>query len=122
VEQRGRDLDALVELVYAESGAADVDARLVELGRELFTGEGKCAMCHEIDGTSAADIGPNLGGRGSLEMLAEFIGRPDHPRWFGDEAEMPSFYDKYDGEARRELAELLVHLGAKTVPKAPPPR
>ena len=104
------DLDALVELVYAESGAPDVDRALVERGRSLWDGAGKCATCHELDGKTTGGTGPNLGGRGTVEMLAAFIARPDHPLWYPDDNEMPAFYDELDRETRRELAEWLVAL------------
>jgi ubiquinol-cytochrome c reductase cytochrome b subunit len=105
----GADLDAVVELVYAESGAADADPALARRGAELFTGAGDCSTCHSIDGTSESGA-PNLGGRGSPEMLREFIARPDHPRWFGKSNEMPPYYDLLDREERAELAEYLIHL------------
>jgi ubiquinol-cytochrome c reductase cytochrome b subunit len=105
----GADLDAVVELVYAESGAADADPALARRGAELFTGAGDCSTCHSIDGTSEGGA-PNLGGRGSPEMLREFIARPDHPRWFGKSNEMPPYYDLLDREERAELAEYLIHL------------
>jgi len=113
VKQKGADLEALVELVYAQSGAADVDAALVERGKALFEGDGDCSTCHSIDGKAEGEQGPNLGGRGTVAMLTEFIARPDHPRWFGKANEMPTFYNKYDGEARRDLAEWIVSLRSK---------
>ena len=108
-KQEGGDLDALVELVYAETGAKDVDAKLVARGAELFAGDGKCDGCHSLDGKEEDGQGPNLGGRGSIAMLAEFIARSDHPRWFGKASEMPTFY-KYGEADRRELAEWIVWL------------
>jgi ubiquinol-cytochrome c reductase cytochrome b subunit len=113
VKQEGADLDALVELVHAESGAGDVNAALVERGKVLFEGDGECSNCHSIDGTSEGEPGPNLGGRGSVAMLTEFIARSDHPLWFGKASEMPSFYDKYNAAERREIAEWLIWLRDK---------
>jgi ubiquinol-cytochrome c reductase cytochrome b subunit len=110
VKQKGADLDALVELVYAQTGAKDVDAKLVEQGQALFDGDGDCSNCHSIDGKAEGEPGPNLGGRGSVEVLTEFIARPDHPRWFGKLNEMPTFYNKYNGMERREVAEWIISL------------
>jgi ubiquinol-cytochrome c reductase cytochrome b subunit len=106
VALEGRDFDAIVELVYAETGAAAADADLVVRGRELFDDGGDCSLCHEIDGTSESSA-PNLGGRGTEKMLAEFIGRPSHPKWFGKLNEMPDFYDKYNRAQRDKLAALI---------------
>ena len=119
VTLEGADLDAVVELVYAETGARDVDPALRERGLEVFAGAGKCATCHSLDGESDEETGPNLGRRGSPEMLAEFIGMPGHPRWFGEDSQMPPFYDAYDRATRREIAELLVRWRRS---KPAPPR
>jgi ubiquinol-cytochrome c reductase cytochrome b subunit len=110
VKQKGADLDALVELVYAQSGVKDVDAALVKRGMELFEGDGDCTNCHSIDGKTEGEPGPNLGKRGTAAMLTEFIARPDHPRWFGEANEMPTYYDKYSRAERRELAEWIISL------------
>jgi mono/diheme cytochrome c family protein len=109
VELEGEDFDAVVELVYAQTGAGDADTELAERGLEQFN-NGDCWHCHSIDGEAEGDTGPNLGGRGSAEMLAEFIAQPGHPRWFGDEAQMPSFGDTLSLEDRRLLAEWIVSL------------
>jgi ubiquinol-cytochrome c reductase cytochrome b subunit len=114
VKQEGADLDALVELVYAETGAKDVDAKLVERGKVLFDGDGDCSGCHSIDGKAEGETGPNLGGRGSAAMLTEFIARPDHPLWFGKANEMPTYYNKYNAMDRREVAEWIVWLRTRS--------
>ena len=110
VKLRGADLDAVVELVYAETGAADIDRARVARGRALFDGEGQCSTCHAIDGTSTGGTGPNMGGRGSVGVLTRFIARPDHPLWFPEDSTMPTFYDELDREVRQELARFLVKL------------
>ena len=110
VEATGAELDALVELVYAETGAPDADAALAARGRQLFE-DGTCSACHAIDGTTEDEIGPNLGRRGSVDMLTDFIGRPDHPLWFGEAgAEMPGFIETYNRAERQLLAEYLASL------------
>ncbi len=110
VELEGEEFDAIVELVYAETGADDVDEELAELGREVFTDSSDCWQCHSIDGETEGDLGPNLGGRGTAEMLADFIAEPGHDLWFGSDAEMPAFYDTLSADDRRHLAEWIVHL------------
>jgi mono/diheme cytochrome c family protein len=107
----GVDLDGVVELVYAQSGAPDVDRALVAKGRAVFKGAGKCSGCHSFDPDDQDEAGPNLGGRGNPATLAEFIGRPDHPRWFGKDSQMPPFFDKYDRATREEIGRYLFWLG-----------
>jgi ubiquinol-cytochrome c reductase cytochrome b subunit len=104
VEVKGEDLEAVIELVYAQTGAADVDPARAERGKAVFAAE--CSACHAIDETSEG-AAPNLGRRGSVEVMAAFIARPDHPRWFGKVNEMPAFFDELDREDRRALAEYL---------------
>ena len=104
VEVKGEELDAVIELVYAQTGAPDVDAARAERGKAVFAAE--CAACHAID-ESSEGAAPNLGRRGSVEVMAAFIARPDHPRWFGKANEMPAFFDELDREDRRALAEYL---------------
>lgn len=123
VTLEGAELDAIVELVYAQTGADDADAALVEKGKEIFDDSGDCSLCHELDGTSESS-GPNLGGRGSVEMLGEFIGRPSHPKWFGKLNEMPDFYDKYNRAERDKLAAMIKswQTGTWKPAKAPAPK
>jgi ubiquinol-cytochrome c reductase cytochrome b subunit len=107
VELRGVDLDAVVELVYEQTGAPDADKALASAGRRLFD-EGDCSNCHSIGGTGEEDIGPDLGGRGTVDMLADFLANPAHPRYFGEANEMPKFANKLGPDDRRQMAELLV--------------
>ncbi len=112
VDLEGDDFDAVVELVYAQTGAEDADDAMAERGLELFNNT-DCWHCHSIDGEAEGDMGPNLGDRGSVDMLTEFIGQPAHPLWFGDDAEMPPFEDSISRDDRRLLAEWIVSLQAK---------
>lgn len=109
VKETGADLDALVEWVYAQSGATDVDAALVARGQALFD-DGSCIDCHSDDWESEGEPGPNLGRRGTAEMFAAFLADPDHARWFGDKNEMPGFGDKLDAQQRAAMADYLVWL------------
>jgi ubiquinol-cytochrome c reductase cytochrome b subunit len=46
VEGTDAELKALVEAIYAETGAPDVNAKLAEEGRALFDGDAGCTDCH----------------------------------------------------------------------------
>jgi mono/diheme cytochrome c family protein len=111
-EVEGADLDALVELVYAESGALDVDAKLVARGAELFT-EQPCGDCHELTG-DASSSGPNLAGRGTVQNLTTLIGDTGQARFFGERHQMKRFADELGPEDRERLAEYVVWLRTAT--------
>ena len=112
VEETGADLDALVEMVYAETGAADADRALAARGQTLFD-EGSCADCHERTGEEGSS-GPNLGGRGSVAYLRAFIADAGHPRFFGPRNEMPAFGDELSSDDIARLAAWLVWLRTAT--------
>ena len=114
-EEKGADLDALIEFVYAQGGAADADAAKVKKGKELFDG-GKCSDCHFDDGESSEGEAPNLGGHGSRAWIAGLLADPAHPRYFGEKNEMPAFAAKLSAGDINLLAEYVAWLHA-----APPP-
>lgn len=117
VRLQGADMDAMVEWVYAQTGADDVNQALVERGKELFDGDGECSGCHETDSFGAGE-GPNLGRRGTVEQLAEFIANPGRPYFFGDYNAMPAFdRDELSEDQRYDLAEYLVWLRDQTPPE-----
>ena len=116
VELEGDDLDAIVELINAQTGAEDADEELVSRGQTLFD-DGDCWQCHSIDYDTEGDVGPNLGKRGSVDMLAAFIGNAGHARWFGDKNEMPRFDRKLSQADLRALAEYVASL--RTAEPAP---
>jgi ubiquinol-cytochrome c reductase cytochrome b subunit len=107
-EETGDRLDALVEAIYAESGASDVDQSMAARGRVLFD-EGSCIDCHERTGYEPSS-GPNLAGRGSARYLAAFIADPQAPRFFGTRAEMPRFGDALTVADIEALSAWLVWL------------
>lgn len=113
VTEKGEDFAALVELVYAESGESDVDAQLVAKGKALFD-DGSCSDCHSIDWETEDEVGPNLGRRGTAEMLEAFILEPGHPRWFGERNTMPKSAGKYSDRELSELVNYLIDLRHKT--------
>lgn len=120
VTLEGEELDAVVEFVYAQTGAADANQELATKGQTLFD-EGDCSDCHERDGTTSAS-GPNLGGRGSLDMLAAFIADAGQPHFFGELNDMPKFgRPKLSEDDRYALAEYLIWLRTAT-PEQPAPQ
>lgn len=121
VELEGDDLAAVIELVYAQTGARDIDPALAAKGRELASEH--CTDCHEIEGTESGDA-PNLANRGSLDNLASFIRDAGQPQFFGEKNEMPVFgRDKLSEDDRYALAEYIVWLrnAPSDSPAAAPP-
>lgn len=108
VKQRGAELDALVELVYAETGAADAKGELVKKGKSIF--DDACSDCHEIDRYTSGS-GPNLGGRGTVEYLEALIAHAADPRFFGKlNDDMPKFRGTISEGDRISLAKWILDL------------
>ncbi|HUH03382.1 MAG TPA: cytochrome b N-terminal domain-containing protein [Kofleriaceae bacterium] len=103
------EVDAIVELVYSLSGAADADAAMVARGVELFE-EGSCSNCHDLEPGEKLGSAPNLVGRGSAKVLQAFIADPDDPLWFGALNEMPAFGDKLTELEVSALVDYLLWL------------
>jgi len=112
VDQKGADLDAVVEMVYAETGAPDADPKKVARGREIF--EDVCSDCHEREPGKPSGSAPNLAGRGSPAYLAALIADPGAPTFFRAENEMPKFGDDLSEAERQQLAEYLTWLRTAT--------
>ncbi len=112
VEASEEDYAALVEFVYSQTDASDVNADLASKGLTLFD-DGDCSDCHASDWETEDEIGPNIGKRGSTVMLREFIVNPDHPRWFGEGNEMPDNKGKYSDAELDELVGYLQKLQAQ---------
>jgi ubiquinol-cytochrome c reductase cytochrome b subunit len=113
VQMEGAELDAVVEFVYAQNGAADANQELASKGQTLFD-DGDCSDCHERDGTTSGSA-PNLGGRGSLDVLAAFIADAGQPHFFGELDKMPKFSrPKLTEDDRYALAEYLIWLRSAT--------
>ncbi len=89
VEMNEHSLESVIEFIYRETGAHDVNDKLATMGERYFDDE-NCSNCHSRDWETEGEEGPNLGKRGSVEMLIEFIMNPSHPRWFGEKNEMPT--------------------------------
>jgi len=118
------DIDALAEMVYAETGAKDADPAKVARGQAVFDSddddgdgeddEGTCTACHERTGVEGSS-GPNLAGRGSPAYLAALIRNPAEERFFGVRDEMKAFgKDKVSDDDLAALVEYLTWLRTAT--------
>ncbi|HET6283544.1 MAG TPA: c-type cytochrome, partial [Polyangia bacterium] len=105
------ELAALTELVYAETGASDVNPALVAKGKELLS-EKDCDSCHDMDGTTE-NTGPNLKGRGTLKYVKDIISDSGHPLLYGKKDKMPTFNDKLTPHQIELMAKFVVGLKKK---------
>jgi mono/diheme cytochrome c family protein len=113
VDLGGADLDNLVELLYAQSGAQDVVASKRDAGKTIF--DNACSDCHSIDEGVAGGSGPGLGGLGSRDWYTSFIGNPKAAVHMGEAmSEMPRFSKDLSIVDRDALAEYLVWLRTAT--------
>ena len=105
-------LEALVELIYAQSGATDVDVEKRDRGKGLF--EEMCTDCHSLtEGVSGS--GPNLAGVGTRAYFTSFISNPKSGVHMGaDSSEMPRFDEELSIVERDAIAEYLVWLRTAT--------
>ena len=113
VTAEAAEIDAIVELMYAQSGAADVDRAKVERGKALF--ESQCDSCHSLAEGEAGASGPGLFGLHNRAFYTSFIGNPKLPIHMGaDKSEMPRFDAELSIVDRDALAEYLVWLRSAT--------
>jgi mono/diheme cytochrome c family protein len=111
------ELDDLVEALYAESGATDVDAAKRDRGKAVF--EKACTDCHSLDEGVAGGSGPGLGNMNSRDWFTSFIGNPKKAVHMGaDHSEMPRFDRDLSIIDRDALAEYLVWLRNATAKDA----
>ncbi len=109
----GDELTDLVEVVYAETGATDIDAKRRERGKVIFNSG--CSDCHSLDEGVAGSSGPGLAGLGSRDWFTSFIGNPKAAVHMGaDMSEMPRFDKDLSIVDRDALAEYLVWLRTAT--------
>ncbi|HXJ18783.1 MAG TPA: cytochrome b N-terminal domain-containing protein [Polyangia bacterium] len=104
------ELDALTEMVYAETGAPDANPERAAAGRALISGK-DCDGCHEVDG-EGENTGPNLKGRGTLDWVEAVIADAGQPRLYGEKNKMPKFADKLAATEIEDLAKFVI--GQKT--------
>ena len=105
------EIEALVEYVYAETGATDVDPSKAGRGRDLLS-PSDCDTCHDFDGTGEND-GPNLKCRGTQKWVAAVIADAGHPLLFGDRNKMPKFRGKLTPEEIDDVAKFVIAQKAK---------
>jgi len=111
VEGTPDDIDALVEYLYAETGAADADAGRAGRGRDLLS-QKDCDTCHDFDGEGEND-GPNLKGRGTPKWVAAVIADAGHPLLFTDRNKMPKFAGKLSAEEIEQMAKFVLGLKSR---------
>jgi ubiquinol-cytochrome c reductase cytochrome b subunit len=113
VDLKGQDLEDLVELLYAQSGASDVDATKRDRGKSIF--DKACTDCHSIDEGVAGTSAPGLGGVGNRDYFTSFVGNPKAAIHMGsDKSEMPRFDKDLSLIDRDALAGYLVWLRSAT--------
>jgi cytochrome c2 len=101
----------VAELLYAQSGATDVDTKKRDAGVELAKG---CGDCHSLDEGVAGTSAPNLAGLGSRDYYFSFISNPKSPIHMGSDNEMPRFDKELTVVERDAIAEYLVWLRTAT--------
>jgi ubiquinol-cytochrome c reductase cytochrome b subunit len=111
VEGTSDDIDALVEYLYAETGAADADAARAGRGRDLLSKK-DCDTCHDFDGEGEND-GPNLKGRGTAKWIAAVVADAGHPLLYTARNKMPKFSGKLTAEEIEQLAHFVLALRSK---------
>ncbi len=100
------ELDALAEMVYAETGAPDADPAKVASGRGLID-QKDYDSCHESDG-EGENAGPNLKGRGSLAWVEAVISDAGQGRLYGEKNKMPKFAGKLTPSEIEDLARFVL--------------
>lgn len=113
VELKPEEQTDLVELLYAESGAADAKADARDRGKVTF--DKACTDCHSIEEGTPGTSAPNLFGLGSREHYFSFVGNPkSHLHMGPDSSEMPRFDKELTLAERDEIAGYLVWLRTAT--------
>ena len=109
------DLDDIIELIYGESGAADIDEAKRKRGAAVF--ETACSDCHAREEGAPGSSAPGLGGVGSRDYYRSFISNPKSALHMGhepDHSQMPRFDKELTLTERDALAEYLVWLRTAT--------
>lgn len=105
-------LDDLTEVLYAESGASDVDPDKRARGKAIF--DDACTDCHSLDDGVGGGSGPGLGGLGSRDYYFSYIGNSGRTAHMASMAEMPRFDRELSIVDRDALAGYLVWLRTAT--------
>ena len=113
VEINGSALDDIVELLYAETGATDIDKAKLERAGKIF--ESACSDCHSKEDGVAGTSAPSLAGLHSRDFYTSFIGNPKKSIHMGsDKSEMPRFDKELSIAERDAIAQYLVWLRTAT--------
>ncbi len=112
VELPPNELEDLVEMLYAESGADGVDAAKRARGVEVF--DKACTDCHSRVEGEPGGTGPGLAGLGSRDYYRSFLSNPKSALHMGENSEMPRFDRDLSLVDRDLLAEYLVWLRTAT--------
>ncbi|MCX5747871.1 MAG: cytochrome b N-terminal domain-containing protein [Proteobacteria bacterium] len=112
VELPASEMTDLVEALYAESGAPDVDVAKRDRGRAIF--EKACTDCHALGEGVAGTSAPGLGGLGSRDYYTHYIGNPKSAIHMGADSEMPRFDKELTIVERDAMAGYLVWLRSAT--------
>ncbi|HXU01246.1 MAG TPA: cytochrome b N-terminal domain-containing protein [Polyangia bacterium] len=108
VDATAEEQEALVEFLYAETGAADADTAKAARGKDLLSPK-DCDTCHDIDGEGEND-GPNLKGRGTAKWVAAVIADAGHPLLFTDRNKMPKFSNKLTPAEIEDMTKFVLGL------------
>jgi len=100
------ELADLTELIYAETGARDVDRARVERARPLIAGK-DCDSCHDLDGTTG-NTGPNLKGYATLAYVVDVIADASEERLYGPKNQMPRFANVLTPDEIADLARFVL--------------
>jgi ubiquinol-cytochrome c reductase cytochrome b subunit len=105
-----RELSDVVEAMYAESGATDVDAKARDRGKAIY--DKACNDCHSLDAFSSGTSAPSLGGLGSRDYYASFIANPKASTHMNgaERSQMPRFDAELSLVDRDAVAAYLVWL------------
>jgi ubiquinol-cytochrome c reductase cytochrome b subunit len=107
------DLDGIVELIYSESGATDIDADRRKHGLDVF--EIACSDCHAREDGMPGSSAPGLAGVGTRAYYRSFISNPKSALHMGkDKSQMPRFDRELSLTDIDALAEYLVWLRTAT--------
>jgi ubiquinol-cytochrome c reductase cytochrome b subunit len=107
------DLDGVVELIYSESGASDIDTAARTHGLEVF--ETACSDCHAREDGMPGSSAPGLGGLGTRAYYRSFLANPKSALHMGrDKSQMPRFDRELTLVELDALAEYLVWLRTAT--------
>jgi mono/diheme cytochrome c family protein len=113
VEATDDQLGELVEVLYAESGASDIDIAKRDRGKAIF--DTACNDCHSLEEGAPGGSGPGLGKLKSRDWYTSFISNPKSAQHMTpDKSEMPRFDKDLSLADRDRIAEYLVWLRSAT--------